>query len=595
MASPSRLKRLRKFVQADVNALPDRTVPRRPAAETDLDDSGGVSIGITEPSKHSTVNNLKPPSIITPIEISTESPYVSVKESASSHNTRTTQLSMTTPNAATPLAATDLQQGEAVSGCFTPFRAVSKYPYNFCKKSVSKDIASAFFDQGKFWKREWDLYYIWDVEPTKPLILVRECQFQDLLEEINSHLKLDLAITDSQREEGLVSRFPDHPDCLPRYLGRCNSREQYDTMVNNTPDHKFRIMGERARAPPDTGTLDQFKQLMEELWGIQRAKSKAKQEQRLQERLTKQMSMVDQLKRAQRYLGLRLSEPMAFGIQQAIDASLPAPFAFDKSVVFVCVDVESYERAHHKITEVGIATLDTRDLLGVAPGQDGEHWRKKIKARHFRIREHRHLVNSQFVAGHPDGFEFGESTFVTLRDAPARVAACFRPPFGVHASNTAIKEINNMLNQTNFSENRTIVFLGHDTLGDIRYLQQLGYDPMKVENIIEAMDTAKMYQAWRREQNQASLGKIMFDFDIVAWKLHNAGNDAMYTVQAMLAICVREATIRGSSELKTMRENEKIERLAAAYNAAEKQAMEAAEGWSDHEANGDGGVPIPLE
>jgi hypothetical protein len=59
-------------------------------------------------------------------------------------------------------------------------------------------------------------YYIWDVEPTNVLVLVRETQFQDLLKEINNHLKLGLKITDSQREEDLVVRFPDHRACLPR-------------------------------------------------------------------------------------------------------------------------------------------------------------------------------------------------------------------------------------------------------------------------------------------------------------------------------------------------------------------------------------------
>jgi hypothetical protein len=209
------------------------------------------------------------------------------------------------------------------------------------------------------------------------------------------------------------------------------------------------------------------------------------------------------------------------------------PFAFDQSVVFICVDVESHERAHHKITEIGLATLDTRDLVGVAPGKDGEEWRKQIKARHFRINEHRHLVNHEFVQGHPDGFGFGESTFVGLEEAPTHVAACFSPPFGAHTSNTPEYEISSiMLRELDLNEKRNLVFLGHDTLSDVRYLQQLGYDPMKVENIIEAMDTAKMYQGWRRDPQPTSLGRIMNDFDVAAWKLHNAGNDAVYTVSS---------------------------------------------------------------
>jgi hypothetical protein len=380
-------------------------------------------------------------------------------------------------------------------------------------------------------------YYIWDVEPTNVLVLVRETQFQDLLKEINNHLKLRLKITDSQREEGLVVRFPDHPACLPRYLGRSHSREQYDNMASNAPDSAFRAAGQRPHAPPDSGTLEQFKQTMEDLWDAQKNKTKAKKAAKQTERSGRQASMVNQLKRAQRYLGLRASEPIgqtsSASIPRSIDTSSAAPFDFEQSVVFICVDVESYERAHHKITEIGIATLDTRDLADIAPGKDGEAWRISIKARHFRIKEHRHLVNLEFVHGDPDGFEFGESTLVSLEEAPSYVAACFHHPFGAHSSNTAEEAMVNIaLRHVDFAEKRNLVILGHDTLSDVQYLQKLGYNPMKVENIIEAMDTAKMYQAWRRDPQPTNLGRIMNDFDVAAWKLHNAGNDAMYTVGA---------------------------------------------------------------
>jgi hypothetical protein len=364
------------------------------------------------------------------------------------------------------------------------------------------------------------------------LVLVRESQVDTLLGEINSRLKLGLKITASQRREGFISRFPDHPDCRPRYLGRSCSRDDYDNMLRNAPDSSFRPAGEPSQGPPDSGTLEQFKKMMEELWDVQKKKKdNASRAKRQQDRMGKQMSMVDQFKRSQRYLGLRSAEAVRQnGTLQTIDPSFPAPFAFEKSAVFVCVDVESYERAHYKITEIGIATLDTRDLVGVAPGEDGVAWRQKIKGRHFRINENRHLVNHEFVPGHPDGFDFGESTFIDLKDAPVRVAACFNPPFGLHASNTDVDDISNLLQTLDLSEKRNIIFLGHDTLGDVRYLQQLGYDPMKVENIIEAMDTAKIYQAWRRDSQPTSLGRILVDFDIIGWKLHNAGNDAMYTV-----------------------------------------------------------------
>jgi hypothetical protein len=62
----------------------------------------------------------------------------------------------------------------------------------------------------------------------------------------------------------------------------------------------------------------------------------------------------------------------------------------------------------------------------------------------------------------------------------------------------------------------------------------------------------------------------------------------------MLAICVREATSRGSSELKAMRNQDKAARLAAAQDAAIQRAKDDAEGWSDCDTVGDGGAPVPL-
>jgi len=300
----------------------------------------------------------------------------------------------------------------------------------------------------------------------------------------------------------------------------------------NPPDQKFRAPGEPSVGPPTSGTLEEFKATLDKLHDAQKTKGKAKREKTYVERVDRQLAMLEQFKRAQRYLSLRSSESAATsGPMQPIDPSLPTSFAFDQSVVFVSVDVESYEKAHHKITEIGVATLDTRDLVGVAPGADGKDWQKIIKARHFRIKEHKHLVNHEFVAGHPEGFDFGDTTFVSLEEAPAYVAACFKQPFGVHTTNTPVETVKSMIDELDFNEKRRIILLGHDTLSDIHYLQQLGFDPLKVDNILEPLDTAKIYQAWRREQNPTNLGRIMANFGVAAWKLHNAGNDAVYTVR----------------------------------------------------------------
>jgi hypothetical protein len=158
----------------------------------------------------------------------------------------------------------------------------------------------------------------------------------------------------------------------------------------------------------------------------QKGKKVANKEKQKKERIEKQHSWSHGIKRVQRYLGLReirqghleaiRASLESFGLEwadydaavKAAAAKLPPTTFFhpgqlirfeqEASVVFVCVEL---------VTEVGIATLDTKDLASVVPGEGGANWMSCIRARHFRINEHKHLNNVEFVAGCADKFEFG--------------------------------------------------------------------------------------------------------------------------------------------------------------------------------------------
>lgn len=167
----------------------------------------------------------------------------------------------------------------------------------------------------------------------------------------------------------------------------------------------------------------------------QKGKKVANKENQKKERIKKQHSWSHGIKRVQRYLGLRevcrdhleaiRSRLENSGLEwadydaavKAAASKLPlttsfhpdqlARFEQEASVVFVCVDVEAYERNTKLVTEIGIATLDTKDIASVVPGEGGANWMGYIRARHFRINEHKHLNNVEFVAGCADRFEFG--------------------------------------------------------------------------------------------------------------------------------------------------------------------------------------------
>jgi hypothetical protein len=77
---------------------------------------------------------------------------------------------------------------------------------------------------------------------------------------------------------------------------------------------------------------------------------------------------------------------------------------------------------------------------------------------------------------------------------------------------------------------------------------------------LETADTTCMWRYLRRETNPRSLGSILAELGIIGWNLHNAGNDAVYTLQAMVAIAIKH--IEENNKAKEVREQAKQTRIA---------------------------------
>ena len=169
MASSARLERLQKLIQPDVDALPDRHMDPEPIS--DDDDSGGVSLEdiLLELSAHVQDTPLENDASMNPSSsaavVTTENAeqqFIWMEATPSSFNPNLDSMRISTPPApptTAELPTNDLQRGDLASARhgYTPIHALAKYPYKFCNKAQMQDIASAFFDQGKFWEREWDL------------------------------------------------------------------------------------------------------------------------------------------------------------------------------------------------------------------------------------------------------------------------------------------------------------------------------------------------------------------------------------------------------------------------------------------------------
>ncbi|KAL8815339.1 MAG: hypothetical protein Q9223_005519 [Gallowayella weberi] len=455
---------------------------------------------------------------------------------------------------------------------------------------------------------------------SKPLILVPATEVQALFDDIKKELHLLVYFPTEEKEPGFRLRFTEKGIPRPRYLGRLDLEHNLDEMEAKIPPYNHEHNG---ATKTDDRSFAAFKKKMEAAIEATKQKTKHQRDRKKKERIGIKQGWCEQLKRAQCYLGVRprvepgMPNPMddpnippreleqamkRYQISKCIElpdllVSEPAPFAFQDNVVFICVDVEAYEKDSRPITEIGISTLDTNDLIGLSPGERGSAWMKKIRARHFRIKETAHLHNTEFVSGCAGRFEpeFGASEWISFKEAPQVIASCFRPPYSRLVDGNNGEHLTNGDTIANANrermEKRQIVLVGHDVRNDIAYLRQIGYDVSTLSNIIEALDTADLYRAWKHHQNPTRLGSILMEFKMVAWNLHNAGNDAAYTLQALLGIAISSR----NSSLTTSQSQVKS-RTRELEREARDRAKEEAEEWATADVEGgDGGPPEPLE
>ncbi|KAK4903720.1 hypothetical protein LTR49_026700, partial [Elasticomyces elasticus] len=201
----------------------------------------------------------------------------------------------------------------------------------------------------------------------------------------------------------------------------------------------------------------------------------------------------------------------------------------DPDIVFVCLDCEAFEFAQHKVTEIGIAVLDTRDLRGLSATAGDDAVTHQIRSAHYRPVEYSRLINKKFVHGCPAAFSFGSSTWVKLADIPRIMNRLFRDPTKLeHCARFDIDVID---------AERKIVLVGHGLGNDIRYLQNLGIKTSMVPSIINQADTQKLASSG----TLVGLAKLLVALGIESVNLHNAGNDAVYTLQAFLKMTMLES------------------------------------------------------
>ncbi|GIZ39297.1 hypothetical protein CKM354_000268500 [Cercospora kikuchii] len=487
----------------------------------------------------------------------------------------------------------DVKKGERLPAgtALSPFIAVTKYCYKYVPKQWSQTLATAFFDQDKIYDREWDIYYI-TTHSHGLHTFVRVDQFQELIDQINAKFQdANIAIDDWQRENGFVLDFTDLPDILqPRFLGHSTSRTTYLSWVAKLQHEPNMVL---STVPTSDRSAEAFRARLDAAAALSKAKQKSNRAKKHAEILVKRQDIVRQAIRGQQYFGLRPAndtELTSPEVASPIVADKPAPYEFVQEPILIAIDCEAFERAPHMITEVGLATLDTRDLKGVAPGKNGKNWHQFIRGRHIRVLEYQNYKNSDFVQGCPGAFEFGNSEFVSKNSVASVLAASFQEPFSGPMKPDQFPSLPpagrkgafNPINSgalAGTGELRNIIVVGHDLTGDVKYCEQLGFYIFNRGNIIDTLDTVDLFKQYMREPNPRSLGSILAHFNLAGWFLHNAGNDAMYTMQVLLAMCVKAASENGTeAEAQKVQENFE-KRFEESMEIAKERAQGDAEGW----------------
>ena len=198
--------------------------------------------------------------------------------------------------------------------------------------------------------------------------------------------------------------------------------------------------------------------------------------------------------------------------------------------VFICIDLEAFEFDQGKITEVGVSVLDSRHVLGNHPGPDGMEWLSKITTRHLIIKEHKHLVNKRFVHGCPDKFNFGISEIVKLDRVHSTLTQLFDNP---SPSSVLASDLGP----------RKLILVGHGLSNDTAFLNKLHFAPHANGNIIKDMDTQSFVGT---KKKSVGLSRLLAGLGVSADNLHNAGNDAAYTLQALVLITVQHTNDPGA-------------------------------------------------
>lgn len=168
----------------------------------------------------------------------------------------------------------------------------------------------------------------------------------------------------------------------------------------------------------------------------------------------------------------------------------------------VAIDVEAWEKNLKKVTEIGISVYDPR-LQSDSPFP-------LIKTFHLIVKENLQFNNGKYVPDNKKKFMGGTSRVLSFKESKEFVQLIVEQYINVSGG----------------------ALVGHQIDGDIKWLKSIG---VRLPDAVECVDTLKIHSFSRA--TGGTLRGILRTVGIPHANLHNAANDAYYTLLAALAYC----------------------------------------------------------
>ncbi|KAL1922304.1 uncharacterized protein VTP21DRAFT_9843 [Calcarisporiella thermophila] len=219
-------------------------------------------------------------------------------------------------------------------------------------------------------------------------------------------------------------------------------------------------------------------------------------------------------KQARRVNTLQSRLALAQQLTKAVAAS-----STQRQPVVISIDIESWEQDHSLVTEFGWSIYNPHSPIPTYCFMD----------RHFVVAEYKTLRNGRWVADNKYQFRFGTSVVAPLR--------------------IVIQELERDFEAFSLGGQVPVILVGHDITGDLKYMENVGVilpakpcwdNPRGTGDELICFDTADLFSAWRNRfgHGRISLINMLQELGLeeVSY-LHNAGNDAHYTLEAFLRMC----------------------------------------------------------